>query len=74
MPKCKAFTPVVGSRSGWLPCSCKAQRGSAFCKKHGDAIFGAMLGALQYMEPTDAIEHLCNDANPCAIAIAQQKK
>jgi hypothetical protein len=74
MPKCKAFTPIAGSRSAWLPCRGKAQPGSAFCKKHSDAIFGAMLGAFQYSQPIDTIEHFCDDEHPCAFAIAQRRK
>jgi hypothetical protein len=73
MSKCKAFTPVARSRSAWRPCLRKAQPGSAFCKKHDDAVFGAFLGALHHSEPTDAIEHLCDEARPCALAIAQRR-
>jgi hypothetical protein len=73
MKKCKAFNPVAGSRTAWLPCARKAQPGSAFCKKHNDAITGALLGAFTYSEPVEAIEHLCDEANPCSIAIAQRR-
>jgi hypothetical protein len=51
----------------------KAEEGSAFCKKHGDAIFGAMLGALVYMEPVDEVEHLCGEGRPCEMAGARRK-
>jgi hypothetical protein len=51
----------------------KAEEGSAFCKKHGDAIFGAMLGALVYMEPVDEVEHLCGEGRPCEMARARGK-
>jgi len=74
MKKCKAFTPVAGSRTAWLPCMRKSQPGSAFCKKHGDAIFGAMLGALTFGPPIKEIEHLCEEQRPCQIALAQRRK
>jgi hypothetical protein len=46
MKKCKALYPIAGSRTAWVPCVRKAERGSEFCRRHGDAIFGAMLGAV----------------------------
>jgi len=52
----------------------KSQPGSAFCKKHGDAIFGAMLGALTFGPPIKEIEHLCEEQRPCQIALAQRRK
>jgi len=53
MKKCKAFYPIAGSRTAWIPCVRKAERGSGFCRHHGDAIFGAMLGAIVYEKPVD---------------------
>jgi hypothetical protein len=50
----------------------KAEARSSFCKKHGEAIFGALLGALTYGEPVDEIEHLCGEERPCAMARARR--
>lgn len=44
MKKCRAFYPIAGARSVWIPCVRKAEEGSAFCRRHGDAVFGAVLG------------------------------
>ncbi len=46
MRKCRAFYPIAGSRTAWIPCAQKAEAESGFCRRHGDAIFGAMLGAM----------------------------
>jgi hypothetical protein len=51
MTKCRAFFPIAGTRAAWLPCVRKAEDGSPFCRTHGDAIFGAVLGALANAEP-----------------------
>jgi hypothetical protein len=51
----------------------RAEEGSAFCKKHGDAIFGEMLGALVYMEAVNEVEHLCGEGRPCEMARARRK-
>jgi hypothetical protein len=42
----------------WIPCVRKAESGSPFCRKHGDAIFGAMLGALVHEEPVNEMVSL----------------
>ncbi len=41
-----AFYPVAGSRTAWIPCAQKAESESGFCRRHGDAIFGALLGVI----------------------------
>lgn len=74
MKKCHAFYPITGSRSAWLPCVQKAEAGSAFCKKHGDAIVGVMLGALVFAPALNEVEHLCAQNRPCPIAQAQRSK
>lgn len=48
MTKCIAYTPIAGSRSAWLPCLRSAEAGEKFCRRHGDAITGAVFGALMY--------------------------
>jgi hypothetical protein len=53
MKKCRAFYPIAGSRTAWLPCVRAAENGSSFCRRHGNAIFGVVLGALVYAEPVD---------------------
>ena len=53
MKKCKAFYPIAGSRTAWIPCLRKAEAESGFCRQHGDAIFGAMLGAIVYEKAID---------------------
>lgn len=73
MNKCSAFYPIAGSRTAWLPCVRKAQLGSRFCRRHGDAVLGAMLGALAYAEPQNVMEHLCGEQRPCAVARAARR-
>jgi len=55
MKKCCAYYPIAGSRSAWVPCVRKAEEGTPFCQRHGDAVFGAMLGALVYREPVNEV-------------------
>jgi len=43
----------------WIPCARKAGEGSAFCKRHADAILGAMLGALVCPELVNEAGHFC---------------
>ncbi len=59
MKKCKAFYPIAGSRTAWIPCARKAEEGTGFCRRHGDAIFGVMLGAIVYGEPVEDEEEFC---------------
>ncbi len=44
MKKCAAYSPLGGTRQGWAPCACQAEGQSLFCRKHGEAIAGAVLG------------------------------
>jgi hypothetical protein len=53
MNKCKAYYPIAGSRTAWIPCVQKAEAESRYCRRHGDAIFGAMLGAIVYEKAVD---------------------
>lgn len=73
MKKCRAFYPIAGTRKAWIPCARKAEAGSVFCRKHGEGIFGAMLGALVHSEAVNEVEHLCGEERPCAMARAQQR-
>jgi len=73
MVKCAAFQPVAGTRKAWIPCARRAEAGSAFCRKHGDAIFGVMLGALVHQQPVAEVEHMCGDGQPCPLAQAQRR-
>ncbi|MGB7434701.1 MAG: hypothetical protein WBR26_03305 [Candidatus Acidiferrum sp.] len=61
MNKCHAFQPIAGTRKGWIPCARRAEEGALYCRKHGDAVFGAMLGALVYQEPVKTVERLGED-------------
>jgi hypothetical protein len=58
MKKCKAFYPIAGSRTAWIPCVRRAEAGSRYCRQHGDAIFGAMLGAIVYEKAVDETVHV----------------
>jgi len=59
MKKCRAYYPIAGTRKAWIPCVRNAEEGSAFCRKHGDAVFGAMLGMLVYGEVVKEGMGLC---------------
>ena len=39
MKTCQTFYPIAGTRSARIPCVHKAEKGSHFCRRHGDAIF-----------------------------------
>jgi hypothetical protein len=52
----------------------KAETGTAFCRRHGDAIFGAMLGALRYLKSLEEIEHFCGEGEPCLMEGALRRK
>jgi len=58
----------------WIPCMRQAEAGSPFCRRHADAIFGAMLGAVVHSEPVMEVEHLCGEESPCPIARAGRRK
>jgi hypothetical protein len=47
----------------WIPCVRKAEKGSLFCRKHGDAIFGVMLGAVVHQGAVSEAVSL-RDAQP----------
>jgi len=36
----------------------RAETGSGYCRRHGDAIFGAMLGAIVYEKAVDEEVHV----------------
>ena len=61
MTKCIAYTPIAGSRSAWLPCLRAAEVGEKFCRRHGDAIIGAVFGALMYGPVVDAEVKMVED-------------
>lgn len=44
MKMCAAYSPLGGTRQGWAPCARQAEGPSLFCRKHGEAIAGAVLG------------------------------
>ena len=44
MKKCIAYFPLGIGRQAWVPCARQAEEQSLYCRKHGDAIAGAVLG------------------------------
>jgi hypothetical protein len=44
MKKCIAYFPLGSTRQAWVPCARPAVDKSVFCRKHGEAIAGAVLG------------------------------
>ena len=44
MKKCIAFRPLGVLQRAWIPCGRYAVKNSAFCKRHADAMHGAVLG------------------------------
>jgi hypothetical protein len=58
MKKCRAYYPIAGSRAAWIPCVRTAEEGSGFCRRHEDAILGAMLGALVLEKAVDEAVHV----------------
>jgi len=53
MKACRAFSLVPGSRTAWVPCARKAERGEKYCQRHGDAVAGALLGEVMYGEESE---------------------
>ncbi len=74
MRKCKAYYPIAGSRTAWIPCVRKAEAESGFCRRHGDAIFGALLGALVHSVPMEEIEHSREEKTPCSLRRTRRRK
>jgi hypothetical protein len=74
MKKCKAFYPIAGSRTAWIPCVRKAEEGTGFCRRHGDAIFGVMLGAIVYEKPVEEGEEFCRVAEAQEGRLVEAKK
>lgn len=44
MSRCIAYTRSTISRNAWNPCKRNAVDGSRFCRRHDDAVDGAILG------------------------------
>jgi hypothetical protein len=44
MKKCIAYRGIPGRPNAWISCMRTAVRGRPFCRKHGEAIEGAVLG------------------------------
>jgi hypothetical protein len=44
MSRCIAYTRSPISRNAWNPCRRRAADGSHFCRRHDDAVDGAILG------------------------------
>jgi len=74
MKKCKAFYAIAGSRTAWIPCARKAEAGTGFCRRHGDAIFGVMLGAIVYEEPVEEGEEDCRVVGARTGRLVEAKK
>ena len=55
MKKCIAFRPLGTSPRAWIPCGRYAVKHSAFCKRHADAMHGAVLGlwVKRFFEPAE---------------------
>jgi hypothetical protein len=53
MKKCLAYRALGFSRNRWVPCGLAAAHSLDFCKKHGDAVIGGVLGlwAAGLLEP-----------------------
>jgi hypothetical protein len=76
MKKCIAYRALACHgrqgffRSRWVPCGLAAADGSDFCKKHGDAVIGGLLGlwAAGLLEP-DVARNLKMDGK-----ISQKKR
>jgi hypothetical protein len=73
MSKCQAFFPIAGTREGWLPCARKAEQGSPFCRRHGDAILGAILGLLMSAEPLSQREKRAKEPESSARNLVMKK-
>jgi hypothetical protein len=50
MKACRAFSLIAGSRTAWVPCVRKAEKGEKYCQRHGEAVAGVLLGELMYEE------------------------
>ena len=50
MGKCWAFYPIAGSRSAWIPCMRRAEAGGRYCRRHGDAAVGIVLGSILHAD------------------------
>jgi hypothetical protein len=46
MAKCSAYIRAGRSPHAWKPCVRRALRGHKYCRIHGDAVLGAVLGLL----------------------------
>ena len=46
MKYCKGYQLIAGSRTAWVPCVRAVEGDWEYCKKHGNALLGALLGRL----------------------------
>ena len=58
MKKCIAFRPLGVLQRAWIPCGRNALKHSPFCKRHADAMHGAVLGlwVKGFFEPVEQCE------------------
>jgi hypothetical protein len=64
MKKCIAFRPLGVLQRAWIPCGRYAVDHSAFCKRHADAMHGAVLGlwVKDFFEPAEPGEKQTRNA------------
>ena len=55
MGKCWAFYPIAGSRSAWIPCKREAEEDGRYCRRHGDAAVGILLGIILHADDAATI-------------------
>ena len=55
-PRCIAYTRAAWRPNVWVPCARRRQRGSFFCRRHEDAVNGAVLGLWAHSLPQNGAE------------------
>jgi len=53
-PRCIAYVRAGWEPNAWVPCSGRSQCGSLYCRRHEDAVNGAVLGLWVHGFPENA--------------------
>jgi hypothetical protein len=73
MKTCRAFSLIAGSRTAWVPCVREAEVREKYCRRHGEAVAGVLLGEVVYGEELEE-KMLLSGAAGALVAIKKRRR